>query len=146
MTHVELSLSPSVAPDWRPQLPLELARWVAAVTDSTEPALVIDASAVVIACTPPCARMLGLPHTWTGERLPSALRLIDFTAAGSDLPDPERDLIPPLLAVASGRLARGLMRVRDCSQPREIRTLDAISTPLHADGVAVGSLTFLCEI
>jgi hypothetical protein len=127
-------------------LPLELARWVAAVTDSTEPALVIDASAVVIACTPLCARLLGLPHTWMGERLPEALRLIDFTAAGSDLPEPERELIPPLLAVASGRLARGLMRVRDCAQPGEIRTLDAISTPLHADGVAVGSLTFLCEI
>jgi hypothetical protein len=90
--------------------------------------------------------MLGLPHTWMGERLPEALRLIDFTAAGSDLPEPERELIPPLLAVASGRLARGLMRVRDCAQPGEIRTLDAISTPLHADGVAVGSLTFLCEI
>jgi hypothetical protein len=143
---VELSLSSSVAPDWRPQLPLELARWVAAVTESAEPALVIDASAVVIACTPSCARMLGLPHTWMGERLPDALRLIDFTAAGSDLPEPERDLIPPLLAVASGRLARGLMRVRDCAHPGEIRTLDAISTPLHADGVAVGSLTFLCEI
>jgi len=143
---VELSLSSSVAPGWRPQLPLELARWVTAVADSTEPALVIDASAVVIACTPLCARLLCLPHTWTGERLPDALRLIDFTAAGSDLPEPERDLIPPLLAVASGRLARGLMRVRECSQPGEIRTLDAISTPLHADGVAVGSLTFLCEI
>ena len=69
MTHVELSLSSSVAPDWRPQLPLELARWVAAVTESAEPALIIDASAVVIACTPACVRMLGLPHTWTGERL-----------------------------------------------------------------------------
>lgn len=146
MTHVELSLSPSVTPDWRPQLPLELARWVAAVTDSGEPALVIDASAVVIACTPECARMLGLPPNWGGERLPEALRLIDFTAAGSDLPEPERELIPPLLAVASGRLARGLMRVRDCGKQGDTRTLDAISTPLHADGVAVGSLTFLCEI
>jgi len=146
VTHVELSLTSSVAPDWRPQLPLELARWVAAVTDSTEPALIIDASAVVIACTPACARLLGLPHTWTGERLPDALRLIDFTAAGSDLSETERDLIPPLLAVASGRLARGLMRVRDNGQPGEIRTLDAISTPLHSGGVAVGSLTFLGEI
>jgi hypothetical protein len=147
VTHVELSLSSSVAPDRRPQqLPLELARWVAAVTDSAEPALVIDASAVVIACTPAGARLLGLPHTWLGERLPDALRLIDFTAAGSELPETDRELIPPLLAVASGRLARGLMRVRDGFKQGEIRTLDAIATPLHADGVAVGSLTFLCEI
>lgn len=146
MTHVELSLSSSVAPDWRPQLPLELARWVAAVNDSAEPALVIDASAVLIACTPSSARLLGLPHTWMGERLPDALHLIDFTAAGSDLAETERDLIPPLLAVASGRLARGLMRVRDGGNKGETRTLDAISTPLHSDGVAVGSLTFLCEI
>jgi len=143
---VELSLSTSVAPDWRPQLPLELARWVAAVNDSAEPALVIDASAVLIACTPASARLLGLPHTWMGERLPDALHLIDFTAAGSDLLDTERELIPPLLAVASGRLARGSMRVRDGVAQGETRTLDVISTPLHADGVAVGSLTFLCEI
>jgi len=143
---VELSLSSSVAPDWRPQLPLELTRWVAAVTESAEPALIIDASAVVIACTPACAYLLGLPHRWTGRRLPDALRLIDFTAAGSELPETEREMIPPLLAVASGRLARGLMRVRNGGQPGDTRTLDAISTPLHADGVAVGSLTFLCEI
>ncbi|WP_027342909.1 hypothetical protein [Hamadaea tsunoensis] len=148
MTHVELSLSPSVTPDWRPpvSIPAELDRWVRAVVESGESALVIDASATIIATTPSCATLLGLPEPWAGERLPDALHLIDFTAAGSELPDAERELIPPLLAVASGRLARGLIRVRAEEQAIEPRTLDAIATPLHAEGVAVGSLTFFCEI
>lgn len=162
MTHVELSLSPGITPDWRPQVtvPAEVSRWVTAVVESDEPALIIDASATIVATTPACAALLGLPHPWIGERLPESLHLIDFTAAGSELPEPERELIPPLLAVASGRLARGLIRVRtaDAGAPAaedgarrpadkpETRTLDAISTPLHAEGVAVGSLTFFCEI
>jgi hypothetical protein len=162
VTHVELSLSPSVTPDWRPPVavPAELNRWVTAVVESDEPALIIDASATIVATTPACATLLGLRHPWVGERLPDSLHLIDFTAAGSELPEPERELIPPLLAVASGRLARGLIRVRtgqtepERPHPRperpgtdpQTRTLDAIATPLHADGVAVGSLTFFCEI
>jgi hypothetical protein len=146
VTHVELSLSPSVTPDWRPQVPPQLNRWVTAVSESDEPALIIDASAVVVASTALCARLLGLPAPGGGMRLPEVLRLIDFTAAGSDLSETERELIPPLLAVASGRLARGLIRVRTGTGPADIRTLDAIATPLHADGVAVGSLTFFCEI
>jgi len=157
VTHVELSLSPSVTPDWRPPVtvPEEFSRWVTAVVESAEPALIIDASATIVATTPSCATMLGLRHPWIGERLPDSLHLIDFTANGAELPEPERELIPPLLAVASGRLARGLIRVRTsvAAEPAasrreevETRTLDAIATPLHADGVAVGSLTFFCEI
>jgi hypothetical protein len=165
MTHVELSLSPTVTPDWRPPVavPAELNRWVTAVVESDEPALIIDASATIVATTPTCATLLGLRHPWVGERLPDSLHLIDFTAAGLDLPEPERELIPPLLAVASGRLARGLIRVRTIGQAEperphphphperpgagpQTKTLDAIATPLHADGVAVGSLTFFCEI
>ncbi|MEV0267291.1 hypothetical protein AB0H43_00755 [Hamadaea sp. NPDC050747] len=155
MTHVELSLSTSVTPDWRPPVtvPEELSRWVTAVVESAEPALIIDASATIVATTPSCANLLGLRHPWVGERLPDSLHLIDFTANGAELPEPERELIPPLLAVASGRLARGLIRVRTNAVPAaprgeesQTRTLDAIATPLHADGVAVGSLTFFCEI
>lgn len=166
MTHVELSLSSSVTRDWRNPVtvPPELSRWVTAVVESDEPALIIDASATIVATTPTCATLLGLRHPWVGERLPESLRLIDFTAAGSELPESERELIPPLLAVASGRLARGLIRVRtpgpaeppgsDRPQARlerpgqaaQTKTLDAIATPLHAEGVAVGSLTFFCEI
>jgi hypothetical protein len=114
--------------------------------ESDELALIIDASATIVAGTPSCATMLGLRHPWVGERLPESLRLIDFTAAGCELPETERELIPPLLAVASGRLARGLIRVRTSSRPEQAKTLDAIATPLHAEGVAVGSLTFFCEI
>jgi hypothetical protein len=157
VTHVELSLSTSVTPDWRPPVtvPEELSRWVTAVVESAEAALIIDASATIVATTPACAALLSLRHPWIGERLPDSLHLVDFTANGAELPEPERELIPPLLAVASGRLARGLMRVRTsapaeppASRPADVatRTLDAIATPLHADGVAVGSLTFFCEI
>jgi len=51
--------------------------------------------------------------------------------------------MPPLLALSSGRLARGLVRIRCASGPC---TFDAIATPLTEDGKVVGSLTFFSAI
>ncbi len=54
---------------------------------------------------------------------------------------PKRGLrIPPVLALTSGRLARGLMRTR--AQQGEIVTMDAVSTPLREGDTVIGSLTF----
>ena len=55
------------------------------------------------------------------------LRPLDFSAAGIALDEGEVSKIPPLLALASGRLARGLLRVQ-CRD--DACTLDAIATPL----------------
>lgn len=146
MTHVELSLSPTGFRAASGAAEPALERWAAALSQAGEAALIIDAEAQIVAYTATCAELLCLRNSSIGDRLQDALRLIDFTAAGIDLPDAERDLIPPLLAIASGRLARGLIRVRCADNVSATRTLDAISTPLRQDDAAVGSLTFLCEI
>jgi hypothetical protein len=109
--------------------------------------LVIDAAGVIVAASGPCARLfnLGQPFELMGRHLldRQVLVLIDFTAAGNELGEAEREQIPPLLALSSGRLARGLLRVRNSDASR---TLDAISTPLHHHDAVVGSLTFFAVV
>ena len=152
MTHIELSLSPSApgvqhpaAPEATVTDPLE--QWAASVSTAEESCLVIDAAGVIVAASGPCARLfnLGQPFELMGRHLldRQVLVLIDFTAAGNELGEAEREQIPPLLALSSGRLARGLLRVRNSDASR---TLDAISTPLRRHDEVVGSLTFFAVV
>ena len=60
------------------------------------------------------------------------LRLLDFNTVSGELPGWEVDKIPPLLAITTGGLARGLLRVPGTG--RRCQTVDAISVPLR-DGV-----------
>ena len=124
-----------------------LERWAASLTAAEESCLVIDASWIIVAASRPCARLFRLnqPGELTGRDLldPEVLYLIDFTAAGNELGESERQKIPPLLALTSGRLARGLMRIRNGD---ENRTLDSIATPLRQDGEVVGSLSFFAVV
>ena len=125
-----------------------LQRWSAAVTGATEPSLVLDAETRIVAASAACATLIALddPETVRGEPLRSALGdLVDFTASLAKLDSAEADKIPPLLAISSGRLARGLMRVRPPAGGT-VRTVDAISTPLWDGNTLVGSLTFFSEI
>jgi PAS domain-containing protein len=122
--------------------PGSLRRWALAVADATEPCFVLDAVGVVVAASPACVRYFSVdPAGAVGRRLVDVLRLIDFTAAPDELPEWETEKIPPLLALTSASLARGLLRVRHEHEPA--RTLDAISTPLQEETVVVGSLTFM---
>src|SRR5262249_14652529 len=119
----------------RPSAGRSLGSGVPAVADAPEPSLVIDAEAVVIALSPACHEMLDLESPAVGRRLLDVLRPLDFSAAGVALDQGEVSKIPPLLALASGRLARGLLRV-GC---REVAgTLDAIATPLRDGSRTVG--------
>jgi hypothetical protein len=59
--------------------------------------------------------------------------------------EPEIERIPPLLAIRSGRLARGLMRVQTDVGDAHL-TVDAIATPLLVDGEVVASLTFFSAV
>jgi hypothetical protein len=108
---------------------------------------VLDAGTTVIAVSPSAAALTGIldPVAAQGRRLRDVMApLLDFTAAASPLEECEADRIPPLLAISSGLMARGLIRVA-APGARPV-TLDAISTPL-ADGLAVvGSLTFFAKI
>jgi len=140
--HVELSLSdPHVR---RSLVGSPLGHWAAAATDAAEPCLVIDAQAVIVALSESCCALLGLDRSAVGHSLlDGVLQLLDFSSAASALADGELGKIPPLLALSSGRLARGLLRVA-CESGT--CTLDAIATPLLDGESPAGSLTFFSEV
>ncbi|GIF07652.1 hypothetical protein [Actinoplanes siamensis] len=151
MAHVELSLSGAFVPQARTPAEAEfvtsIERWAGTVSVADEPCLIVDAGGAIMAVSPSCSELLGLgkPVDAIGKRLTTTLELVDFTAGAGPLEDPEADKIPPLLAVRSERLARGLMRVVP-GNDRPPVTVDAISTPLLAGERVAGSLTFLSPV
>ncbi|MDG4822085.1 hypothetical protein O7635_09490 [Asanoa sp. WMMD1127] len=139
------------SPSWSPPAPQRPAptsftRWAETVFAADEPCLVIDRSMTIVAASASCCALLGLADPRTAVGLPlldAGLRLVDFTAARSELTETEVDKIPPLLAVTSERQARGLLRVH---QGDGDATVDAIATPLLVDGAVAGSLTFFATV
>ena len=139
MAHVELSLWPNVNSG-------SLELWGFVVAMASEPCVVLDSEGVVVAASPGCRQLLGIePADAVGLRLADeVLRLLDFNAVSGELRGWEVDVIPPLLAIKSGGLARGLVRISDGAGGS--RTVDAVSTPLKQGGEVVGSLTFFNHI
>ncbi|MEV5821835.1 hypothetical protein AB0L22_21980 [Micromonospora haikouensis] len=152
MAHVELSLSEVFAPTARTppeQKSDNFGQWSATVTRADEPCLLIDADTRVVAVSASGCELLclGCPDDVIGlPLLDGCLRLLDFTAHRGELTEQETDKIPPLLALHSGRLARGLLRVQAATAGRTDPTVDAISTPVLTDGRVAGSLTFFSEV
>lgn len=143
MAHVELSVSEPNAgrPGRTPKSSLD--RWSAAVREAEEHCLVLDAEAVVVAIAPSFERLLRLDRPAAGrDLLDGVLSLVDF-ADGGPMIDGEISKIPPLLALTSGRLSRGLLRVY---APDGQCTLDAVATPLLSGEQTIGSLTFFSRI
>jgi len=147
--HVEFSISDPHQPpaQTRTADPAEssLERWGATVDRAAEPCLVIDADVVVVAMSASFEAMLGLSDSPVNRPLlddDGVLRLLDF-GDGNALEQIEVARMPSLLALTSGRLARGLIRIRCANGPG---TFDAIATPLTEDGKVVGSLTFFLAI
>jgi hypothetical protein len=134
LAHVELSLWPNVNSG-------SLELWGFVVSMAAEPCVVLDRGGLVVAASPGCRPLLGIePAESVGLRLvDEVLSLLDFNAVSGELRGWEIDVIPPLLAIKSGGLARGLVRVAGGSGAR---TVDAVSTPLKQNGEVVGSLTF----
>lgn len=125
-----------------------LERWAAVVAAATEPSLVLNVAGEIVAASATCAELIGLPDTTTvrGRKLrDAAMELVDFTASLDKLDSSEADKIPPLLAISSGRLARGLMRVA-CPETHAVATMDAIATPLYEGTGVIGSLTFFARV
>jgi hypothetical protein len=151
VAHVELSLSGAFVPQARTPAEAEfvsgLDRWTASVAEAAEPCLVIDTSTTILAVSASCCELFGLgkPAEVTGQPLGAALRLIDFTAGAGELDETDVEKIPPLLAIRSERLARGLLRtVPGPGEPP--LTVDAITTPLFAAERVAGSLTFFSPV
>jgi hypothetical protein len=152
VAHVELSLSGAFVPQARTQAEDEfvtgIERWTNTVATAAEPCLIIDGASTILAVSPSCSELLGLgkPADAVGQPLlGGVLRLIDFTAGGGELDEPEIEKIPPLLAIRSGRLARGLMRVQTDAGDAHL-TVDAIATPLQDAEQVVASLTFFSAV
>ncbi|MGW0435300.1 hypothetical protein ACWDV4_22515 [Micromonospora sp. NPDC003197] len=154
MAHVELSLSEAPLPHTNTRTGTDpddsFTRWSVTVSEAAEPCLLIDFQMIIAAVSDSCCQLLGLgrPVDVVGRPLlGEGLRLLDFTAARAELTDQEIDKIPPLLALASGRLARGLLRVRPNTSAGDAdATVDAISTPILEEGLVAGSLTFFAKI
>ncbi|MDO3705629.1 hypothetical protein Q3W71_28565 [Micromonospora sp. C28SCA-DRY-2] len=152
MAHVELSLSEVLAPAAGTPTEQEsdnVGQWSLTVSHADEPCLLIDAETKVVAVSAAGCELLclGAPEDVIGlPLLGGGLRLLDFTANPRELTEQEIDKIPPLLALSSGRLARGLLRVQAASTGAPDATVDAISTPVLAEGSVAGSLTFFSEV
>ncbi|GAA0563008.1 hypothetical protein GCM10010172_52910 [Paractinoplanes ferrugineus] len=151
MGHIELSLSGAFVPQARTPAEAEFVtsvdRWTSTVTEAPEPCLVIDTTTTILALSVSCSELFGLgkPIEVVGQPLSTAIRLIDFTALAAALDEADVEKIPPLLAIRSKRLARGLLRVAPIPGEPPL-TVDAITTPLlHNDEVA-GSLTFFSPV
>jgi hypothetical protein len=142
--HVELSVTDPALGRTRQPVDSSLAKWAMAAADAEEHCLVIDHDALIIAISASFEALLGLTVSAIGRPMVgSVMQLLDF-GDGLELTPAEVDKTPPLLALSSGRLARGLMRVRGAGDAS--RTLDAISTPLIEQGAITGSLTFFGEV
>jgi hypothetical protein len=154
VAHVELSLSGAFVPQARTPAESEFVssvdQWAATVWQATEPCLVIDVAERIVAVSPSASDLLGLGKAEDAVGQPllggeGPLRLIDFTAGGGELTEQEVEKIPPLLALTSERLARGLMRVQPYGEEGHL-TVDAIATPLLEGGRVAASLTFFSAI
>ena len=145
MAHLEMELG---ATEGGPEAGLgPLARttvdhWADAVDAAHEPCLVVTEAAVIAAASVAACELLGFANQEeaVGKNLyDGVLPLVDFTAAAAALPESEIAKIPAVQALASARLARGLLRVR---RDAEVLTIDAVATPLMEDGRVVGALSF----
>jgi len=151
VAQIELSLSGAFVPQARTPAEAEFVtnveRWTFTANAAMEPCLVINASTEILAVSPSCADLFGLgkPEDVIGKQLSSALRLIDFTATAGELDGNDVEMIPPLLAIRSERLARGLLRVVPAPGEPPL-TVDAVTTPLHDGDRVAGSLTFFSSV
>jgi len=144
VSFVELSI-PDPGLTGRPRFDSSLDLWGHTVRQAQEPCLVLDVSATVVAASPGCGELFAFTATdAVGRRLVDVLRLLDFHAVAGNLPKGEVDKIPPLLAISTAGLARGLLRVRGVDGSAD--TVDAISVPLRDGSKIVGSLTFFAQV
>jgi hypothetical protein len=140
VAHVELSLSGAFVPQARTPAETEFVagidRWTSTVATAIEPCLVIDVTTRILAVSPSCSELLGLgkPIDAVGQPL-----------LGGELDEPEVEKIPPVLAIRSKRLARGLMRVLTDREESHL-TVDAIATPLVEADQVVASMTFFSPV
>lgn len=117
-----------------------LSTWTAAVRGSADACLLLDAAGRVAAVSASARALLALPSAAEGACLVDLLAVVDFSAAGLPAPDAAKAL-PPLAALGTASLGRGLLRVRAAGG--DLQTYDVVSVPLAGRS---GSLSFLAAV
>lgn len=120
-----------------------LARWGATVAAAEDGVLLLDTASRVVSVSPSGAALLGSsPAELIGRPLLDAVTFIDFEVGERDPGYASR--VPPLLALRSASLARGIVRV---DRPAGRVTLDLVSAVLRgSDGKAAGVISFLAPV
>jgi hypothetical protein len=116
------------------------------VAEAEEPCLLLDEEGTVQAVSEAFVSLFGVtdPVRVIGRGLlDDVVEFVDFSPSMSRLSGSDVERIPPLQALRSGSLARGLMRARIAGV---VCTVDAITTPLRTDGAVTGSLTFFSRV
>ena len=114
--------------------------WSARVRDAAEAMLLLDAAGRLAAISASAGELLGLdPSAAVGAMLLDLVEVVDFSAGAVPVPDPDIQLAP-LRALVTGRLHRGLVRLRTA---RGQRSFDVVGIPL-AD--SAGAVAFVAPL
>lgn len=118
-----------------------VSAWAQRVTEAQETCLVLNDRGRVVALSTGCALALNLdPHACLGRPLLELVTLVDFSQTGVPVDDADVQL-PPLKALRSGTMARGLVRLR--LGHGLLVTYDVVGVPLAA---GQGALGFFSEV
>jgi hypothetical protein len=136
---MRLQLQPRPAPD--DQLSVGVTAWMRRITEAQETALLINHRGRVVAISTGAALALSLDAASAiGKPLLELLTLVDFSATGVPVEDPDVQL-PPLKALRSQSMARGLVRLRLAGGV--LATYDCVGVPLAGGD---GALAFFAEV
>lgn len=114
--------------------------WYASVQASAEACLLLDRDARVVAASATVGAVLGTTsESAVGARFVDLVTAVDFTSGAAPDLEPERSM-PPLRALLTGGLARGLLRLRSSAG---LVTYDVIAVPLSGQS---GVLAFFLAV
>jgi hypothetical protein len=114
--------------------------WHGAVQASTEACLLLDSDARVVAASAAVGAVLGTTAaSAVGAKFVDLVTAVDFTSGAAPDLELERSM-PPLRALATGGLARGLLRLRSSAG---LVTYDVVAVPLSGQS---GALAFFLAV
>jgi PAS domain-containing protein len=114
--------------------------WHAAVQASEEACLLLDREARVVAASAAVGAVLGTTAaSAVGAKFVDLVTAVDFTSGAAPDLELERSM-PPLRALSTGGLARGLLRLRSAAG---LVTYDVVAVPLAGQA---GALAFFLAV
>ena len=118
-----------------------IASWAQRITEAQETALLLNDRGRVVAISTGAALALDLDvTTCLGRPLLELVVVVDFSETGVPIEDPDVQL-PPLKALRSQTMARGLVRLR--LKGGVLVTYDCVGVPLAG---GAGALAFFAEV